>query len=86
VRRAQASPASGQEHLNRPPPLIGAAALNATDQETLRELVMTMMGQEPGGERRGPRLPLLGAGLSDLWAESVRARARVEGYVRARAR
>ena len=30
------------------PPLIGAAALNATNDEKIRELVMTVVGQKPG--------------------------------------
>ena len=42
-----------------PPPLIGAVALNATDDEKNRELVMTVVGQETGNERSGPRTPLL---------------------------
>ena len=37
----------------------GAAALNATDDEKFRELVMTVVGQGPGNERSGPRTPLL---------------------------
>ena len=43
------------------------------------ETVGTCEERSSAGARRG-------AGLSDLCAESVRARARVEGYVRARAR
>jgi hypothetical protein len=43
------------------------------------ETVGTRKERSSAGARRG-------AGLSDLCAESVRARARVEGYVRARAR
>ena len=44
---------------HRPPPRIGAAALNATDDEKIRELVIAFMGQEPGDEPRRPRTPLL---------------------------
>ena len=38
---------------------IGAEALNATDDEKIRELVMALVGQEPGDEPRRPRTPLL---------------------------
>ena len=34
---------------------IGAEALNATDDEKIRELVIALMGQEPGDEPRRPR-------------------------------
>ena len=44
---------------HRPPPRIGAAALNATDDEKIGELVIALMGQEPGDEPRRPRTPLL---------------------------
>ena len=57
--RAQASPAPGQNGVPQPPTLLGAAALNATNEEKLRELVMTLMGQERGDEPRGFRTPLL---------------------------
>ena len=36
-----------------------AVALNATDDEKIRELVMAVVGQEPGNERSGPCTPLL---------------------------
>ena len=42
-----------------PPLRIGAAALNATDDQKIRELVIALMGQEPGDEPRRPRTPLL---------------------------
>ena len=38
---------------------IGAEALNATDDEKFRELVMALVGQEPGDEPGRPRTPLL---------------------------
>lgn len=59
VPRALASPAPGQDGVPQPPTLLGAAALNATNEEKLRELVMTLMGQERGDEPRGFRTPLL---------------------------
>ena len=57
--RAQGSPAPGQDGVTQPPTLLGAAALNATNEEKLRELVLTLIDQEPGDEPRGPRTPLL---------------------------
>ena len=38
---------------------IGAEALNATDDEKIRELVIALMVQEPGDEPRRHRTPLL---------------------------
>ena len=42
-----------------PPPRFGAAALNATDEEKNRELVMALVGQKPGDAPCHPRTPLL---------------------------
>ena len=38
---------------------VRCSCLNATDDEKIRELVMTVVGQEPGNERSGSRTPLL---------------------------
>ena len=38
---------------------IGAEALNATDDEKFRELVMALVGQKPGDALCHPRTPLL---------------------------
>ena len=38
---------------------IGAEALNATEDEKIRDLVIALMVQEPGDEPRRPRTPLL---------------------------
>ena len=59
VRHVQSSPAPGREPPLPPPTRIGAEALNATDDEKIRELVIALMGQEPGDEPRRPRTPLL---------------------------
>ena len=59
VRHAQSSPAPVREPPQPPPTRIGAEALNATDDEKTRELVIALMGQEPGDEPRRPRTPLL---------------------------
>jgi len=59
VRHAQSSPAPVREPPQPPPTRIGAEALNATDDEKIRELVMALVGQEPGDEPRRPRTPLL---------------------------
>ena len=59
VRRAQSSQAPGREPPLPPPTRIGAEALNATNDEKIRELVIALMGQEPGDEPRRPRTPLL---------------------------
>ena len=56
---SQSSPAPGQDGGCQPPTRIGAAALNATNEEKIRELVIALMGQEPGDEPRRPRTPLL---------------------------
>ena len=42
-----------------PPPRFGAAALNATDEEKNRELVMALVGQKPGDAPCRPHTPLL---------------------------
>ena len=57
--RAQASPEPGQDGVTQPPTLLGAAALNATSEEKLRELVMALVGQKPGDAPCHPRTPLL---------------------------
>ena len=59
MRHAQSSPAPGREPPLQPLMRIGAEALNATDDEKFRELVMALVGQEPGDEPRRPRTPLL---------------------------
>ena len=59
VRHAQSSPAPGREPPLQPPTRIGAEALNATDDEKIRELVIALMVREPGDEPRRPRTPLL---------------------------
>ena len=50
---------SGNHPNHLRPTRIGAEALNATDDEKIRELVIALMGQEPGDEPRRPRTPLL---------------------------
>ena len=42
-----------------PPLRIGASAVNATDDEKIRELVMPVVDQGPGNERSDPLTPLL---------------------------
>ena len=59
VRHAQSSPAPGREAPLQPLMRIGAEALNATDDEKIRELVIALMVQEPGDEPRRHRTPLL---------------------------
>ena len=44
----QASSESDPDMPNAPPPLVGAAALNATDEETLRGLVFSTVSELPG--------------------------------------
>ena len=59
VRHVQSSPAPGREPPLPPPIRIGAEALNATNEEKNRELVMALVGQKPGDEPCHPRTPLL---------------------------
>ena len=59
VRHAHASQVSPQDGVTQPPTRRVCSCSQATNDEKSRELVIALMGQEPGDEPRRPRTPLL---------------------------
>ena len=59
MRHAHASQVSPQDGVTQPPTRRVCSCSQATNDEKSRELVIALMGQEPGDEPRRPRTPLL---------------------------